>query len=395
MKRVAIIGQGYVGLPLSIAAAQAGNQVLGFDVNESLISNLNNGISNIEDVRNKDLKQVLSLNKFKASSNLSDLKNHDVYIICVPTPLTVDGNPDTSKVIAAIKTLVQFPIKGKLLILESTVAPGTTRKIFTEIIESSSSLKIDDLEIAYSPERVDPKNALWNITNTPKLVAGLTATSRDLAKEFYSKFVNTLVECDSLEVAETAKLLENSFRLINISFINELARFCTKLGISILDVIAGAATKPYGFMPFYPSVGAGGHCIPVDPIYLSNVARQFHSPITLIELAHDINKEIPGYHVQRAKEKLGNLKGKEILVIGVSYKPDVADVRDTPVRHLISKLRSEGARVSWHDNLVLDWDGEKSVELRQGFDLAILATFHSYIELKKLGDTMILDTRDS
>lgn len=395
MIKVAIIGQGYVGLPLSMAAAETGYQVLGFDIDEALTLNLNKGISTIEDVENVDLKRVIALNRFKASSNTNDLKDNDIYIICVPTPLTSEGSPDISNVVAATQTLAKFLSKGSLIILESTVAPGTTRHLLAEIIEKQSNLRITDLDLAYSPERVDPKNAHWNIRNTPKLVAGLEIVSRDRAIEFYSKFVNTLVECESLEVAETAKLLENSFRLINISFINEMAQFCAKLEISILDVIAGAKTKPYGFMPFYPSVGAGGHCIPVDPIFLSSTARQLNTPVTIVELASDINNEITKYHAERAKLKLGSLEDKKILIIGVAYKPNVADVRDTPIRSLISKLRAEGAKVSWHDNLVREWNGESSVELKSGFDLAIISTRHSYIDLTKLGDTPILDTRDS
>lgn len=211
--------------------------------------------------------------------------------------------------------------------------------------------------------------------------------------EFYSNFIDEVVRCESLEVAETAKLLENSFRYVNISFINEFFIFCQKLGVDVKEVIKAAATKPYGFMSFYPSIGVGGHCIPVDPLYLSDKARELGTPTRFIDLADQINQEMPGYFVGRAEEKLGGLKDKKVLVVGVAYKPNVADVRETPATALISGLKSKGANVSWHDNLVKEWNGEKSVELKTGFDLAIIATFHTYMDLSQLGDITIIDTR--
>jgi UDP-N-acetyl-D-glucosamine dehydrogenase len=226
-------------------------------------------------------------------------------------------------------------------------------------------------------------------------VAGFTDTACMLAMQFYGNFIDELVQCQSLEIAETAKLLENSFRLVNISFINELSIFCQKLGIDVNEVIKAAATKPYGFMPFYPSVGVGGHCIPVDPLYLSNKAREIGAPTRFINLADQINQEMPGYFVGRAEEKLGGLKNKRVLVVGVSYKPNVADVRETPVSALINGLREKGAQVSWHDDLVKEWNDEKSVDLKSGFDLAIISTPHAYMDLTKLGDIPILDTRGS
>jgi UDP-N-acetyl-D-glucosamine dehydrogenase len=238
-------------------------------------------------------------------------------------------------------------------------------------------------------------NKKFTIKNTPKLVAGLTPKAALKAKEFYSKFIDQVDVCDSLEVAETAKLLENSFRLVNISFINELAMFCQKIGIDVNDVIKAASTKPYGFMPFYPSVGVGGHCIPVDPLYLAQAARAVGAPTRFIELADEINLGMPTYFVGRASEMLGGLKDKKVLVIGVSYKPNVADVRETPVEALISGLKKSGAVVSWHDDLVKSWNGESSVALGSGFDLAILATPHDYLDLSLLGNVAVLNTRGS
>jgi UDP-N-acetyl-D-glucosamine dehydrogenase len=229
----------------------------------------------------------------------------------------------------------------------------------------------------------------------PKIVAGLTDNSRKRAVAFYSKFVDHLIECNSLEIAETAKLLENSFRLINISFINELSKLCFKLGIEISQVIEAASTKPYGFMPFYPSIGVGGHCIPVDPLYLSSKAKDVGEPIKLIDLASQINVSMPQYFVNRAEEKLRELKEKNILVVGVSYKPNVADTRESPVGILIAGLRQKGAKVFWHDDLVNEWNGEKSVALSDKYDLVILSTPHDYLDLTKIGDVPILNTRGS
>jgi UDP-N-acetyl-D-glucosamine dehydrogenase len=282
-----------------------------------------------------------------------------------------------------------------LVIVESTIEPGTCRNVILPILLKESELKLGDFDLAFSPERIDPTNKKWGISNTPKLVAGFTDDAAKRAGEFYGKFIEFITTCSSLEIAETAKLLENSFRLVNISFINELAIFCQKIGIDVSEVISAAATKPYGFMPFYPSVGVGGHCIPVDPIYLANAAKAVGAPSRLIELADQVNQEMPGYFVGRAEEKLGSLKAKKVLVVGVSYKPNVADVRESPVKALITGLDQKGAHVFWHDDLVKDWNGEESVALSSDFDLAILATPHDYLDLTKLGDVPILNTRGS
>ena len=392
---VSVIGLGYVGLPAAIAASKSGFKVIGIDINIELVDTLNKGTSNVTDVPNSDLKNALLDKKFEASSEFSLIRNSEVVLICVPTPLKGGGKPDLSFVEAATKSVARHLKKGSVLILESTVMPGVTKSVVLPLVEKFSELAGTDFYLAYSPERIDPLNKTWNITNTPKLVAGLNLDSRKKAVEFYSKFVDSIIECESIEVAEIAKLLENSFRLVNISFINELSMFCDKIGVDIGSVIKAASTKPYGFMPFYPSIGVGGHCIPVDPIYLASKAEELKVPQNMINIAVEINKKMPGYFVGRAEEKIGGLKAKKILVIGVSYKPNVADVRESPVEGLIAGLRQKNAHVSWHDDLVKEWNGEKSVALTNEYDLAILATPHAYLDLTKLGDVPILNTRGS
>ncbi len=393
--RVVIIGLGYVGLPLAITAAKSGYTVVGIDRNAEKVDCINMGISPVEDIDNTQIKEVISNGSFKASTDYSEIRNATTVLICVPTPLLKDQIPDLSSVESAARALSKHLKKGSLVILESTVAPGTTRDFLAPLIWPDENSNKSEIELAFSPERIDPLNKNWNLKNTPKIVAGLTDDSRKKAVEFYAKFVDEVVECDSLEIAETAKLLENSFRLINISFINELSKFCHKLGIEVNHVISAAATKPYGFMPFYPSIGVGGHCIPVDPLYLSFIAKHVGEPMQLIDLASQINLSMSEYFVKRAEEKLEGLKGKRILVVGVSYKPNVADTRETPVEILIASLKQKDATVYWHDDLVKEWNGENSVALSNEYDLAILATPHAYLDLTKLGDVPILNTRGS
>ena len=393
--KVVVIGQGYVGLPLAISSAQAGFKVIGIDLNEEKVSRLNKHQSIVEDVADAELKSVTESGKYQATTDYLIDPSTEIICICVPTPLGSNHQPDLEILKAATKDVGQSLKAGMLVIIESTIQPGTTRDVVVPILEKESGLNRDQFLVAYSPERIDPMNKKFTIKNTPKLVAGLTSGAAVKAKEFYSKFIDQVDVCDSLEVAETAKLLENSFRLVNISFINELAIFCQKIGIDVNDVIKAASTKPYGFMAFYPSVGVGGHCIPVDPLYLAEAARAVGAPSRFIELADEINLGMPTYFVGRASEILGGLKGKKVLVIGVSYKPNVADVRETPVEALINGLKKSGAVVSWHDDLVKSWNGESSVALGSGYDLAILATPHDYLDLSLLGSVPVLNTRGS
>ncbi len=395
MKEIVVIGQGYVGLPLALSAARINKKVIGFDISPDRVSNLQKKISDIEDISNLELSLAIDSKSYIPTSNTNDIKSADIFLICVPTPLNSGHTPDLTALLSATETVGKSMKSGSLVVIESTIQPGTTRKVVMPLLEKFSGLKNNQFLLAFSPERIDPMNKQFTIKNTPKLVAGLTAEAATKAKEFYSKFIDQVDVCDSLEVAETAKLLENSFRLVNISFINELAMFCQKIGIDVNDVIKAASTKPYGFMPFYPSVGVGGHCIPVDPLYLAEAARAAGAPTRFIELADEINLAMPTYFVGRASEILGGLKDKKVLVIGVSYKPNVADTRETPVEALITGLAKSGAVVSWHDDLVKNWNGQSSVALGSGFDLAILATPHDYLDLSLLGNTPLLNTRGS
>ena len=393
--KVAVIGIGYVGLPLAVAAAKSGHEVIGIDLDISKVKKVNSGFSSTEDISDTQVGHLVSSGLLRASTSYLDAQEADVILLCVPTPLKNNKLPDLSFVESAAKSLSLVVSNSSIVILESTVAPGTTRNFLAPIFFSAPNIGEFGIEIAFSPERIDPSNSKWNIENTPKIIAGLTNQSRKRAYDFYSKFINAVIECDSLEIAETAKLLENSFRLVNISFINEIAIYCQKMKIDVNKVISAASTKPYGFLPFYPSLGAGGHCIPVDPIYLATANRDLGLSSRLIELAAQINQDMPEFFATRAEEILGGLKGKRILVIGVSYKPNVSDVRETPVEGLINILKQKGAHVVWHDDLVKVWNTEKSVSLSSDYDLAILATPHDYLNLKKLGSVPILDTRGS
>jgi UDP-N-acetyl-D-glucosamine dehydrogenase len=393
--KITVIGQGYVGLPLAIASSKAKFMVYGLDNSNEKIELLKSGKSIIEDLSDEVVKKSVDSKKYLPTIDQSVISDSEAILICVPTPLSNEQKPDLTALISATTTVGKNLKAGAMVIVESTIEPGTCRNILLPILIKYSGLKASEFELAYSPERIDPTNKKWSINNTPKLVAGLTESAAKRAEAFYENFIDSITICSSLEIAETAKLLENSFRLVNISFINELAIFCHKIGIDITEVISAAATKPYGFMPFYPSIGAGGHCIPVDPIYLANAAKAVGAPSRFIELADRINQEMPGYFVGRAEEKLGSLKAKKVLVVGVSYKPNVADVRESPVAGLIAGLKQKNAYVSWHDDLVKEWNGEKSVALSNQYDLAILATPHAYLDLTKLGDVPILNTLGS
>jgi UDP-N-acetyl-D-glucosamine dehydrogenase len=393
--KISVVGQGYVGLPLAIAAANSGLTVYGIDVNEEKISRLKRGTSFIEDISDTVIKNLVDSGRYIPTTDEKLVRESEVILICVPTPLTPDHKPDLTALISATRAVGKNLKSGSLVIVESTIEPGTCRRKLLPILTQESRLTEGDFYLAYSPERIDPLNKNWGISNTPKLVAGITESATEIAEAFYAKFINSLTRCSSVEIAETAKLLENSFRLVNISFINELAIFCHKIGIDIKEVISAAATKPYGYMPFFPSIGAGGHCIPVDPIYLASAAKAVGASTRFIDLADKINQEIPSYFVGRAEEKLSGLKNKKVLVVGVSYKPNVADVRESPAVALINGLKQRGAKVSWHDDLVKEWNGEKSVALGDNFDLAIIATPHDYLDLAKLGNVLILETRGS
>jgi UDP-N-acetyl-D-glucosamine dehydrogenase len=387
--RVAVIGQGYVGLPLAIAANCAGFEVTGIDSDTERISKLTAGNSPIEDVSSAEISKALG-NSYSVSKSISDVNGCDIVIFCLPTPLDSASKPDLSILYSAIKDAATHISAGTLIIVESTIAPGALRDEIYILL--SQNCGHSDFELAYSPERIDPKSAKWNISNTPKLVAGLSENATKGALAFYSKFVDDVRVFTSVEVVETAKLLENSFRLVNISFINEISILCSKLGIDVMEVIEAASSKPYGFMSFYPSAGVGGHCIPVDPMYLAEKAEAVGVPLKSISIAHQINESMPAFYVGRCVEILGNLSGKKILVAGLAYKSNVSDVREGASEKLIGLLRKGGAMVSWHDEIVGTWNNENSSALSGDFDLAILVTIHDGIDLSLLGKTPILNT---
>lgn len=395
MNFVSVIGQGYVGLPLSLAIAKSGFKVFGVERDSSKVNLLNSGKCDLENLDKSLLEVLLRNKKLNFTSNFECIAQSKIILICVPTPLDKMSNPDLTLLVEATTSVGKFLAKDSLVIIESTVATGTTRDILIPILERESGLNRGDFFVSYSPERIDPLNMTWSLKNTPKVIAGFSDESCELAVNFYNNFIDKTVKCQSLEVAETSKLLENAFRLINISFINEMSMFCNKFGIEITEVIQAASSKPYGFLPFYPSIGVGGHCIPVDPLYLSDKAKQVGSPLTMIDKARQINNEMPTYFIRRAFEKIGGLAGKKILILGLSYKPNISDTRESPVEPFIKGLRDKGAAVEWHDDLVGDWNGEKSVALGSNYDLAILATPHDYFDLSKLGNVPILDTHRS
>jgi UDP-N-acetyl-D-glucosamine dehydrogenase len=373
--RVAIIGQGYVGLTIAVGAAGAGHEVIGFDVNKELVSQLNSGVSHIEGISDEELKNFLSNKAYTASTDASSVNGCDVIVIAVPTPLTVSREPDLSFVHAAVE-LIQNNVKTPTLVInESTSYPGTLRK---EI-----AVRINGIQHLYasSPERVDPGNNQWGTKNTPRLIGGLTPEAVSKAKEFYSSFCDTVIEVSSPEVAEAAKIFENTFRQVNIALVNEFAQIADALGISGREVLDAAATKPYGFMEFNPGPGVGGHCIPVDPTYLAYVANEVGVPATFIKRANEVNLAMPAYVVKRVIAGAGgSVKGKSIVVVGVSYKANVADTRETPAASIIDLLREAGASVSWHDPLVGSWRGESSTELGAS-DIAVVVTKHDVVSV--------------
>ncbi len=376
--KVAIIGQGYVGLTISVFAGEF-FEVIGFDSNQKIVDQLNNGISHIEGVDSLILRNRIKAGQYKATALASDLSDADVVVIAVPTPLTKDRQPDLAFLDAACKSVGENIKNPVLVINESTSFPGTLRDFIKPSIEKYSTSKIEHL-YAISPERVDPGRGDYNQKNTPRLYAGLTPEASTKTREFYSKFCDELVEVSSPEVAEAAKLFENTFRQVNIALVNEFAQIAHSLGISVYETLDAANTKPYGFMKFTPSAGVGGHCIPVDPTYLAAVAEEHGAPATFIRRANEVNLEMSKYVVDRVQaDNGGSLAGKTALVVGVAYKPNVADVRETAAELVIEHLRNRGAVVSWHDDIVGSWNGETSSPL-SGADIALVVTKHDDVK---------------
>jgi len=375
--KIAIIGQGYVGLTISAFAGEF-FEVVGFDNNQKIVNQLNSGVSHIEGVESLVLQKWIKAGRYKATTSGSVIADIDLVVIAVPTPLTKDRQPDLTFIDAACKTIGENVKKTVLVINESTSFPGTLRNYIKPAIEKYSTSVIEHL-YAISPERVDPGRGDYNQKNTPRLYAGLTSEASEKTREFYSRFCDQLVEVSSPEVAEAAKLFENTFRQVNIALVNEFAQITNALGISVYETLDAANTKPYGFMKFTPSAGVGGHCIPVDPTYLAAVAEEHGAPATFIRRANDVNLEMSKYVVDRVQaDNGGTLQGKSVLVVGVAYKPNVADVRETAAELVIEHLRNCGAVVSWHDDVVGTWHGETS-SLLSGADIAVVITKHDAV----------------
>jgi UDP-N-acetyl-D-glucosamine dehydrogenase len=375
--RIGIIGQGYVGLTIS-AFASKHHKVIGFDLNPAIVEQLNSGFSHIEGVKSSDLADAISRASYKATMDGSDISNAEIVVIAVPTPLDNERKPDLTYIESACKVIAENLNGPALIINESTSFPGTIRNFIKPTIEKYSKRQFDH-QYAISPERVDPGREDFNQKNTPRLYAGLTPEATARTREFYSSFCDNLIEVSAPEIAEAAKLFENTFRQVNIALVNELAQISHALGIDVRETLDAAGTKPYGFMKFAPSAGVGGHCIPVDPSYLADVAEKAGVEATFIKRANEVNLSMPKYIARRIeKDNGGSLEGKKVLVVGVAYKPNVADTRETPAESLINALNELGAIVSWNDPVVRNWRGVESSPLI-GAEIAVVVTKHDVI----------------
>jgi UDP-N-acetyl-D-glucosamine dehydrogenase len=352
--RIGILGLGYVGLPLAVVFGEAGFQVTGFDPDARKVESINRGVSYIPDVKTGSIDKLVKSGNLAATTDFSVLQQMDAVSICVPTPLRQTGDPDMSFIISATEQLAKYMHKGMVVVLESTTYPGTTREVLLPKLGTENGLVVgEDWYLAFSPERVDPGREDWTTINTPKVMGGMTEACGEVATAWYEGAIQTVHPVSSAEAAEMAKLLENTFRMINIGLVNELAIMCEHLGVDVWEVIDAAATKPFGFMKFTPGPGLGGHCIPIDPLYLSWKMKSFHYNARFIELASEINTNMPRYVVNRIMEALNDrgkpLKGSKILVLGAAYKPDIDDVRESPALDVIGLLRRKGAQVEYHD----------------------------------------------
>ena len=376
--RVGIIGQGYVGLTISVGALRAGHEVIGVDYSQSLISSLSAGKSHIEGISDGEISAGLKSGKFLPTSSYGEIADCDIVVIAVPTPLGANGSADLT-LLEAAATSVGHALKKKALVInESTSYPGTLRDVIRPLVEKGSPL---GHMYAISPERVDPGNKNFGTKNTPRVVGGITDEARDAAVAFYSSFCDAVVPVSSPEVAEAAKLFENTFRFINIGLVNEFAQVMGAMGIPVDEVLAAAGTKPYGFMPFHPNVGIGGHCIPVDPMYLQEKAIEFGVPSKYISVSQEVNHAMPGFIVDRLSNEIGGLKGKKIQVVGVSYKANISDTRESPAVEVVGLLRAAGAVVSWHDPLVSTWSGESSSAIDSGVDAGLVLVAHDGLDV--------------
>jgi UDP-N-acetyl-D-glucosamine dehydrogenase len=388
---ICVIGQGYVGLNVAIGAASVGHKVYGIDIDSNLISHLSEGSTYVPGITEGQILQLIKANYYIPTTNLQEISSCSIVVIAVPTPLDSQRNPDLSFLELASIEIGQKLTKPTLIINESTSFPGTLRNLIRPIIDSES--KISHL-YASAPERIDPGNISWSLNNTPRVIGGLTDVATEKAVEFYSTFCANIFQVSSPEVAEASKLLENSFRQINIALVNEFSKISHALGFSTHEAIKAAATKPFGFMPFFPSIGVGGHCIPVDPSYLSYAANKVGLSPEFIDLANKTNLSMTSYVIQRIEKILGrNLLKLSIQIVGIAYKSGVSDLRESPTIELIKKLRAKGAEVIWHDPVVGEWNGELSQPLRSDIHLGLIITPHSVIDLSiwKNSKFLILD----
>src|SRR4051812_36793248 len=402
---VAIVGAGYVGVPLAATFAEAGRSVVLVDVNEQLAAALARGESHIEDVSSEQLRGLVEAERLTATTDYDVLRDVDAILIALPTPLSKQREPDLSIVRSAVGQIATRLRRGHLVILESTTYPGTTREVVLPILEQGSGLRAgEDFNLAFSPERVDPGNERWHTRNVPKVVGGITGACNERATALYASAIDTVHPVSSPEAAELTKLLENIFRSVNIALVNELAQLCERMGIDIWEVVEAAATKPFGFMPFRPGPGLGGHCIPIDPFYLTWKAREFGFHTEFIELAGKVNESMPYFCRSLVSQALNHgaeksLKGSQVLVVGVAYKPDISDVRESPALKLIELLRNAGSDVAYHDPFAPSLrDGLESVPLEPGdYDCVAIVTSHSTIDYADLVERaqIVVDFRNA
>jgi len=406
---VGIIGLGYVGLPLAVEFARVGFRVIGIDVLEKKVDIVNRGESDIGDVPSEQVKILREANRLEATTDFSRLEEVDCIPICVPTPLNKTKDPDVSYILGAVEQIKNHLHKNQLVVLESTTYPGTTDELIQPILEKTGLKAGEDFFLAFSPERVDPGNSQYSTANTPKVVGGINKASTEMAKLFYEQIITEVVPVSSTKAAEMVKLLENTFRSVNIGLVNEVALMCDRLQIDVWEVIDAAATKPFGFLKFYPGPGLGGHCIPIDPHYLSWKLRSLNYYARFIELAGDINSHMPEYVVELIGRSLNkdkkSIAGSRLLILGISYKKDISDIRESPALDVIRILQSRGAKVSYHDPYVpsVSFDGGemKSVSLTENAlkksDCTVIITDHSDLDYKWVVERsrLIVDTRNA
>lgn len=402
--KIGIIGMGYVGIPLGLEFAGTGFSVTGFDKDSARVKEINSGKQVIKHIPAKSMKEFVKKNNGSSTTDFSEIRDMDCLIICVPTPLDEHEQPDMSYIESASKEIGKNLRKGQLIVLESTTYPGTTREIVKPILEKSKLEAGEDFFLAYSPEREDPGNKEFSISAIPKVMGGLTDNCLRLTSNLYKNIVSETVEVSSLETAEATKLMENIFRAVNIAMVNELKLIFSRMGINIWEVIDAAKTKPFGFMPFYPGPGMGGHCIPIDPFYLSWKAKEYNTEAKFIELAGEINRKMTEHIVHRIGRALNDdkksIRGSKILIVGVAYKKDIDDIRESPALRIMDLLKHKGAKITYHDPNVKNVGPLKSLDLTQNTineqDAIVITTDHTNIDYKSLGKhaKLIVDTRN-